>query len=176
MDKKYLALNIFLILGMLIALFLVYEHFSESASEFCSFGASLDCGIVNKSPYANLDGISYLLTIDFGLNLPFIDIAGISPFLDFLTSNAFLGFVTLLFMFFLARANYKKEDFLFIKRDKTIHWMLGIAVFGVAYGFYLFLIQHYILKTYCIFCLALDVTLIGQLISIILIRNGKKKR
>lgn len=176
MKKKYLILNIFLILGMLIALFLVYEHFSESASEFCSFGASLDCGIVNKSPYANLDGISYLLTIDFGLNLPFINIAGINPFFDFLTSNAFLGFLTLVLMFFLARANYKNKEFLFIKRDKTINWMLAIAMFGVAYGFYLFLIQHFVLKTYCIFCLGLDITLIGQLITIILIKNGKKKR
>jgi uncharacterized membrane protein len=54
-----LILNVLLVIGMLLSLFLVYEHFSPAASKFCTFGESLDCGIVNKSPYANLDGISY---------------------------------------------------------------------------------------------------------------------
>ena len=57
-----------IILGMLISLFLVYEHFSSTASEFCDFGEGLDCGIVNKSPYSTLDGITYFLVFDLGIN------------------------------------------------------------------------------------------------------------
>ena len=88
--NKFKIFNVVLIIGMLISLFLVYEHFSPSASKFCTFGNSFNCGIVNKSPYANLDGLSYLLTIDFKLNLPMITISDINPFFDLITSNAFL--------------------------------------------------------------------------------------
>ena len=165
-DKYFKLMNIFLIIGMLISIFLVYEHFSILASKFCTFGNSFDCGIVNKSPYANLDGIFYLLTIDFGIPFPasFMTISDLNWFLDLITSNAFLGFLTLLFLLFLTRANYKNKKFLFIEKDKTLKWMKGITLFGVIYGFYLFLIQHFILKTYCIFCLALDLILIILLI------------
>lgn len=162
MDKKIRnVVYALLAVGMLISLFLTYEHFSPSASKFCTFGASFDCGIVNKSPYANLDGISYLLTIDFSLPLPLIDISGINWFFDLITSNAFLGFLTLLFILFLVRANYNRKDFLWIGKGETIKWLRGITLFGILYGFYLFLIQHFILKTYCIFCLALDVVLLS---------------
>ncbi|MEK6854588.1 MAG: vitamin K epoxide reductase family protein [Nanoarchaeota archaeon] len=146
--------------GMLISLFLLYEHFSVSAGKFCKFGENFDCGIVNKSPYANLDGISYLLSVDFGLPLPFMDISSKSLILDLLTSNAFLGFLTLLFMLFLVNAKHSNKNFLWIKANKTRKWLLGVSVFSVSYGFYLFLVQHFILRTYCIFCLILDVILI----------------
>src|SRR3989344_2808480 len=89
--RIFVWFQIVLVIGMLISLFLVYEHFTPTASKFCSFGKGFDCGIVNKSPYANIDGISYLLTIDFGLDLPLINISGINLFFDFITSNAFLG-------------------------------------------------------------------------------------
>jgi len=164
--KRLNYFSVLLIIGMLISLFLVYEHFSPSASKFCTFGNSFNCGIVNKSPYANLDGISYLLTIDFGLNIPLVTISDLNPFFNLITSNAFLGFLTLLFLFFLAKANYKNQKFLFIDNKKTLKWLKGITLFGVIYGFYLFLIQHFILKTYCIFCIALDLVLILLLIIV----------
>src|SRR3989344_4359769 len=162
-NKSRLLLSIFLVFGMLISAFLIYEHFSLTASKFCTFGTNLDCGIVNKSPYANLDGISYLLTIDFNLPLPLIDISGINWFFDFITTNAFLGFLTLLFVLLL-NLNYKKSKFLFILKERNVKWIRGVLIFGVIYGFYLFLIQHFILKTYCIFCLALDLIIIISLI------------
>lgn len=145
---------------MLISLFLLYEHFTPSASKFCTFGNNFDCGIVNKSPYANVDGLSYLLTIDLGLNLPIVDLAGINWFFDLMTSNAFLGLLTLIFMGLLFDSYFKKKDFFFIKKKATIVWLRYITLFGVFYGGYLFLVQHFILKTYCIFCIALDVVLL----------------
>ena len=171
MKKSRLLLSIFLVFGMLISAFLIYEHFSLTASKFCTFGNNLDCGIVNKSPYANLDGISYLLTIDFNLPLPLIDISGINWFFDFITTNAFLGFLTLLFVLLL-NLNYKKSKFLFILKERNVKWIRGVLIFGVIYGFYLFLIQHFILKTYCIFCLALDLMMIISLIISFRIKNG----
>ncbi len=171
MTKTRKALSIFLVIGILISAFLIYEHFSESASKFCTFGEGFNCGIVNKSPYANLDGLSYLLTIDFDLPLPLIDISGINWFFDFITTNAFLGLLTLFFVLML-NLNYKKDKFLFIGKKSNTKWIRGIMVFGALYGFYLFLIQHSILKTYCIFCLALDLMIIVALVLSFKIKNG----
>jgi uncharacterized membrane protein len=158
--KRVFYLKILLVIGMLLALFLVYEHFSPSASKFCTFGANFDCGVVNKSPYANLDGLSYLLTIDYGLNLPLVDISGINTFFDFVTSNAFLGFLTLLFLFGLVHAYEKKKGFWWVQKKQVVSWIKGLLVFGILYGLYLFYIQHSLLQMYCIFCLGLDVTLV----------------
>src|SRR3989338_10845320 len=152
-NKYFKLMNIFLIIGMLISIFLVYEHFSPSISKFCTFGDSFDCGIVNKSPYANLDGISYLLTTDFNLPLPLIDISGINWFFDFITANAFLGFITLLFILLL-NLKHKKNKFMFVSKRDNLKWIRGILIFSLVYGFYLFLIQHFILRTYCILCIA----------------------
>lgn len=161
--NRFIAIQAILIIGMLVSLFLVYEHFSSSASKYCSFGANLDCGVVNKSPYANVNGIFYLLVIDFGLNFPFADfLINISnpKILDLLTSQAFLGFLTLVLMSTMTIKLYQGKSFFQIKNSKILLWLRGIATLGIINGFYLLLIQHFILKTYCIFCLALDVTLL----------------
>lgn len=174
MNKKtlHISLNVLLIIGMLSALFLVYEHFSATASKYCTFGASFDCGIVNKSPYANLDGISYLLTIDFGLPLPLINISGINWFFDLMTSNAFWGFLTLL-LIFLLRTKFKNKKLLWITLEKNIKWVRGLLIFSLVYGIYLLAIQHFILKTYCIVCIILDAVILFSLIIVIKLKNEK---
>ncbi len=152
-------LKVLLILGMLISLFLIYEHFSATASKYCTFGNNFDCGIVNKGPYANIDGLSYMVTIDYGLPIPLLDIADQHVILDILTSNAFLGFLTLLFVFGLVIALGKKKGFLWVKKEKVLSWIRGVLLFGVIYGLYLIFVMHSLLKTYCIVCLGLDIVL-----------------
>ena len=49
-----------------------------------------------------------------------------------------------------------------IEEDKIKKYMLGILIFGVLYGLFLFYIQHAILKTYCPFCIVLDFSLISS--------------
>ncbi len=169
-NKLAIALNILLVIGMLIALFLVYEHFSATASKYCTFGESFNCGIVNKSPYANLDGLSYLLTIDFNLPFPLINISGINVFFDLITSQAFLGLLTLIFVFLL-HTTFKNKKFLWIEEKNKIKWIRGLLLLGVINGIYLIYIQHFILKTYCIFCIALDIILLS---STIITYNLKK--
>ena len=170
-DALNLALKIVIIIGMILSLLLIFEHFSTAAEKFCSFGPGLDCGIVNKSPYATLDGITYMLSFDLNLPVPEIDIASKHWILDLLLSNAFLGFLTLVLLFSLLVFNDEKKDFWFIKKQNILWWVRGILIFGVAYGFYLFLVQHFILKTYCVFCLGLDVTLVASLILSFLIKE-----
>ena len=174
-NKLSITLNILLIIGMLVSLFLVYEHFSATASKYCTFGESFDCGIVNKSPYANLDGLSYLLTIDFNLPLPLINISGINWFFDLMTSNAFWGFLTLL-LIFLLRTKFKNKKLLWITPEKNTKWVIGILIFGLVYGgVYLLAIQQFILKTYCIVCLILDATILFSLIIMLRLKNEKQK-
>lgn len=174
-NKSYRWLQVLFILGMLVSLFLTYEHFSPSASKFCTFGSSFDCGIVNKSPYATLDGISYLMTVDFGWNIPLINLTQYGSFVELLISNAFLGFLTLVFLFFLLRAYKQNKKCLWVSANKTLTWMRGILIFGVLYGFYLFLIQHFLLKTYCILCIVLDIVLIISLIIVWRMYHGNSK-
>jgi uncharacterized membrane protein len=163
--KVFTLLNILLIIGMADSVFLLYEHFAPSASKFCQFGQSFDCGVVNKSPYANIDGLSYLLTIDYKLPIPYFNISGINAFFDLITANAFLGFLTLLIIFGLNVARYKNRAFLGIAPKQNKKWVIGLLIFGIVYGGgYLFYIQHAILKTYCIFCIVLDITMVVSLI------------
>ncbi len=175
MEKRQIVriiLNIFLVVGMLISLFLLYEHFAPSASKYCTFGNNFDCSIVNRSPYANLDGVSYLLTIDYKMPLPLINISGINSFLNFITSNAFLGFLTLLFLLGL-NASYKKPRFFWVWKERNVKWIQGILIFSVIYAGYLFYIQYSILQTYCIFCIGLDVMILLSLITSFFIHDEK---
>ncbi len=169
------VLPVLFVLGMLVSLFLTYEHFSPEASKWCTFGSSFDCGIVNKSPYASIDGISYLMTIDFEWNIPLINLTQYGFFAELFTSNAFLGFLTLVFLLFLLRAYRKKTSCLWITANNVLRWMQGILIFGVLYGFYLFLIQHFILQTYCILCIALDIILVISLIIVWRMNHGSSK-
>ncbi len=164
--KKFIIACILLLLGIILSLFLSYQHFSTSAGKFCTFGDSFSCDIVNKSPYSNLDGISYLLTIDFGLNLPLVDISSINWFLNLITSVAFLGFLLISLIFLMLIFYNEKKDFLFVKHNRIFLWARFMLIFGVLFGIYLFLIQHFILKTYCILCIALDIILIILLFTI----------
>ena len=147
---------ILLVLGMFFSLFLIFLHFSPSP-KICNISESFDCDIVNKGPYANIDGISYLLTMDLGLSLPIINPSKIHWSLDLLTSNSFLGLLTLLLLAALFYAKKKGMDFIFIKNRIIIYWIKGILIFSIIYSFYLFFVQAFILKTYCIFCITLEI-------------------
>lgn len=161
--QKYLLLSGLLVLGMLISLFLLYQHMALTPI-FCFANEEYNCDIVNKGPYSNLEGISYLLTIEYGWNLPLIDFEG--KFFNILTSNAFLGFVTLLILLGMVSAAYKKEPFYGIKKEKVLPWIRWIFVWSVFYACYLFFIQHYVLHTYCLFCLGLDAVLVLSLVVV----------
>jgi len=162
--KDLLILQILLIIGIVTSVYLLYLHLSQEESAFCTIGESFSCSEVNKGPYSNLDGISYLLSVHYNLPLPLIEIDEKHIILDFVTANAFLGFFTLSFVFVLTIFMNKKKKYLWIKPEKQKAWLLGIMIFSVSYGLYLIFIQHFILKTYCTFCLLLDAVLITSLI------------
>ncbi len=177
-SKAELTLTIALILGMAVSAFLMYEHFAPGSSEFCNFGEGLDCGIVNKSPYANLDGIFYLMIIDYGWywvgDLPLVNqimlLTDTNVFIDFLTMNSFWGFLTLVLVLLL-NTKYKNRDFYFVTKERNLAWIRGILAFGMLYGIFLIYIQHSILHTWCVFCLALDAVLLTTNIAAWMIKR-----
>jgi len=158
-------MSIVLLIGILLSLFLLYEKYDASASVVCTFGESFNCGTVSKSPYAQVDGIFYLMAIEYGWPVPLIDISGKGFIFDLLTSNSFLGFITLLFLFGL---HITKKKFLFVaSRDKDRITRIIVAL-SVLYAAYLLYIQHSILQTYCVFCIGLDfVILVAFILTLI---------
>ncbi len=155
----------FIVLGIALSLFLLHEHFAETPSTICNVGASFDCGVVNKGPYANIDGLSYLLTIEWGLPLPLIQFPD-NKVLDLLTANAFFGLLTMVALLGMAWNYYKGKNFLFLSSERILPWMKKSLLGGVLYGGFLFFIQHSVLRTYCLFCLGLDFVLISLLILV----------
>lgn len=55
--KRQATLVILNLIAIPVTGYLTYMHFDEEASDFCNFGASFDCDIVNKSPWSELFGI-----------------------------------------------------------------------------------------------------------------------
>ena len=158
--KKAIVLKFLLVVGMIISLYLLYDHFTLDNGGTCSFGGSSGCDSVNRSVYANFEGLFYLLNVVFGLGMiPLIQIANKNLFLDFITAQAFLGFLGLLIVFLMV--SYKDERFLFIKKGKVVSWIRWLLGFGVLYGVYMFLIQAFLIKDYCLFCILLDLVMIS---------------
>ncbi|MCA9478549.1 MAG: vitamin K epoxide reductase family protein [Nanoarchaeota archaeon] len=161
-QRIILSLQVILLIGMILSSLLIYEHFKTTASEFCQFGDALDCDVVNKSPYANLDGLSYMMVFDWYWNVPYINISNNNWFLDLITSNAFLGLLSLGLIFILTLK--KIRTFLFIRPERKLVWVRGLLIFGMIYGWYLVYVQHSLIRSYCIFCLGLDAVLLASVI------------
>ena len=147
------------VIGLILSGVLIYEKFVEVGSSFCTFGGGLDCGVVNKSPYSKIDGFFYLLAVDFGLSIP------VSFFPDIpLFSNAMISLIFFIVLIFLQYKYQTGQAIGEISREKLNKLIDGLLIVGVCYGFYLFLVMHFILFTYCIFCILLDVVLISCLV------------
>ena len=175
MKKKVFTIaKVIAVLAMLVSLFLIYEHFSEGAEQFCTFGESLNCGVVNKSPYASIDGILYFLLFDAGIQVPLLNLADYGHFIDLITTNAFWGFVTFLFVFFSVRAIEKKKKCFGMDVKKQLRVLKWVLWLSILYALYLVYIELFVLKTICLFCIILDVLIVLTLVSVYLIGRMKK--
>lgn len=159
---------------MLVSLFLVYEHFSESAEKWCSFGSSFDCGIVNKSPYASVDGFLYFLLFDVGVQVPLLNLSQYGFLADLLTTNAFIGFLTFLYLFLSVSAIAKNKSFFGMRPKRQGIVAKWILWFSLLYAFYLVYIELFVLKTICLFCIVLDILIVLGLIFVYKISEGRR--
>lgn len=153
MSKKllYNSFMILAVLGVIVSGFLLYEHYSETGTEFCKFGKNFDCNIVNKSPYANLDGIFYMLVIDFKVNMPIpnipIPVAG-------------MGLLMILLLMWAMYNVYYNKISLKVSPEKYLKVIRYSLLTSLLFAAYLVFVEVRLLKRYCIFCIALDVILV----------------
>jgi uncharacterized membrane protein len=152
----------FAFFGFADSLYLTYAHYNPDALGWCDISPELSCDIVNRSEFSTVDGvINYL----FG------------TYYDFPVSNALLGSFVFLFLFICALHFYYKSKGLFIKKEH-VHFGITLSlkrmlqlcrlllVFSVGYGLFLIYIQKYVLMTWCILCIVLDIIIFLSLLCV----------
>src|SRR3989344_8316145 len=135
--RIYTSFEVVCVLAMLVSIFLIYEDFSEGAEKFCTFGESFDCGIVNKSPYASVDGFLYFLLFDVGVDVPLLNLSQYGLIVEFLTTNAFLGFLTFLYLLFSIVHVEKKKKLFGMNAERQLKTAKWILWFSLVYALYL---------------------------------------
>ena len=144
MNKRLLWIRIIAILVMIISGLLVNAHYKEESSEFCIFGDNFDCDIVNKSPYSKVDGIFHFINTDLGI--PFPDLYIPIP----------VSIISILVFSTIFALSFKPKP----KILKTL------MILSILYATYLIYIEAFILLTYCIYCIILDILIIAETILI----------
>jgi uncharacterized membrane protein len=146
---KYFLL-ILAILGIIASALALREHYREEGDAPCSINAHWDCGIVNKSPFATLDGILRPSAVE-----P-------NPFLRKLPV-AVLGILGYLLMGALAyRRSYRL--------------LLAAALAALAFSLYLAHIEKDILGVWCIYCvISLGIVSLISLFSLGTVVAGTRK-
>lgn len=171
--RIYTSLKVVCALAMLVSVFLIYEHFSEGAEKFCTFGKSFDCGIVNKSPYASVDGFLYFLLFDVGIDVRLLNLNQYGLLVEFLTTNAFLGFLTFFYLLLSIIHVEKKKKLFGMNVDRQLKTAKWILWFSIVYALYLVYIEFFVLKTICVFCVVLDLLILAALFFIYKLSGGE---
>lgn len=112
------------VLGLVISLYLLREHYAITPGSFCNINAMFNCTTVNSSPYAELFGIPVAL---FG-SLFYIIILG-----------------------FAAAPSFKRS--LKIDDELLSLSFLGWMILGVIFSLYLTSVEAFLLRVFCPLCL-----------------------
>ena len=167
-DKKRLCwIQVLSIFAILVSLYLVNIHYFPDAANACLIGEPFDCNMVNKSPYARLDGILFFLYFDMNANVPLANIP---------IPNAMLWALTFLFVFAASRSLGRKKPFFGMNRKKTLNVLKGLLYVNLAYVIYLAYVEAFILYNYCIFCILLDILLVAILWLVIGLSSANPKK
>jgi len=151
MDRKkgLKIIALMAVLAMIVSGYLVYLHYKPEASSFCDISATLNCDVVNKSIYSELFGLP---------------VSG-------------LGLLVFLGIFILALIGIKDKKFdLFgvkVNSDLIVKGLLFISIWNLLFALYLVYIEAFVLYTYCIMCILLDVLIIIILIYAILLNKKR---
>ncbi len=142
-------------LALLTTSYLVYERYTpHPTGTLCTFGKSFDCLLVNNSYFSTVFTALYLDFIPYyiGFDLPF----------------SVLGVLTYGIILILGIIGYFNLK-LFQNIPKIIFYLTGITV---AFSIYLTFIEAFVIKTWCIFCVAQAILV---LLMFILTYNYKNK-
>src|SRR5215475_9442653 len=122
---KYLLL-VLALLGITASALALREHYREAGDSPCSINDHWDCGVVNHSPFATLDGILRPSATDPNPFLRKIPIAVIG----------ILGYILMAALAF----------------TRSYRLLLAAALSGLAFSLYLAHIEKDILEVWCIYC------------------------
>jgi uncharacterized membrane protein len=93
--QHYIQLTTLNLFVLPVTIYLIVMHYKPEVSEFCTFGETFNCDIVNKSIYAEIFGIpvsilgtlTYLLLLAFSIRGKFKDQSKLVPYV-----TAFVAF------------------------------------------------------------------------------------
>ena len=122
---KYLLL-ILALLGITASSLALREHYRESGDSPCSINDHWDCGVVNHSPFATLDGILRPSATDPNAFLRKIPVAAIG----------ILGYLLMAALAF----------------TRSYRLLLAAVLGSLAFSLYLAHIEKDILEVWCIYC------------------------
>ena len=149
MEEKrgFKLIAIFSILAVLISIYLAYQHFAPEGSSWCNIGKYFSCDIVNKSEFSTIDGV-------FNLFLKIIFDRDFYWYLPI--PNALISILIFLFILIGSIKLQHSNSYLFMQKHTFINIVRYIMISSIIYAAFLVYIEAQILKSWCIFCLALD--------------------
>ena len=156
--RKSTTINTLLIicmLGIVTSAYLIKIHYSTSSSAFCNFSQSVNCDIVNKSDYS-------LFPPAFGIPVAILGLAG------------FLAAILLLMLI------RKQQSLSFFDERITPRQLSNILFYlfliSLVFAAYLLYIEAFILYSFCILCLLLDLLIVAALILSHQLKNSRPER
>jgi uncharacterized membrane protein len=150
-NNLLIAVVLLSFLAMLVTAYLTYMHFDPGASSFCTINETLNCDIVNQSPWSIVD-------------LGFVEIP-----------VAIMGFVTYLILFVVPIGLIKKWNYQKIHKWlrpgivlKLLKWL---SIVGFVFSLYLTYIEAFVLQAWCLLCVAQQI-LIFVIMVLFLVMGG----
>ena len=133
LKKNLKLIIIFSIIGIILSLYLTYQHYKEEADPFCqALGGG--CELINKSMYSELEGLASLLGMNITLPIP-VAIVGL------------LGFIfNLILAWSLRNKNDLKNKVLLLKL------MFAANLLGLLFAIFVTYVEYGILGTPCYYC------------------------
>lgn len=146
------------VLAILVSSYLLYTHYSKEETKWCNITEGFNCDIVNKGEYSTIDGpINHILGTYLNIPIP----------------NALISILVFLFILISSMFIYKNKPLYNISTKKLLKVIKILLIISFIYALYLVYIEAYVLMTWCILCLALDILIILALISVFLIEVKK---
>jgi uncharacterized membrane protein len=120
----------FAIIGLLVSLYMTWLHFKPAGKSFCSLNEQFDCDAVNKSVYAEIYGVPVSLI-------------------------GAVGYALFVFFGVLFVTGYDWSRVYRRLRAKHLNMLIiTMAVAGFLFSLYLSYVQEFVLRTWCIMCIA----------------------
>lgn len=157
--KGMIFLLVLIVLAVIDSAYLANLHYSTGES-FCDrikIGeARIDCGTVNRGAYSEFPPWTFTWWVDAGLpSIP----------------NSILAVVTFIALGVLAISSLRTQNPQ--TERKLYNWIFGILLISFFFGLWLIYIQKFVLATWCLLCLVLDVLILLSLITIVAVRRKK---